>query len=208
MMPLRCSDIIHGFSDFHTRVLRRECFGLKGHSLNEQFDVPSDWEKQHFVMVFHSRLKRIFTTMCFLVLVGIEQGLPFKGIPAKFTTITTQHPPIYLNLTGEIQMLSLLAQCSGTFNTVILVFAPCSYMRLTNSQQANSGWQIHSRMSWSLCCLSLKLLWFGESLLTSVRPEGAFSNFSLPSTLQHIIALCSIHTEICLLGRKLPLQSC
>lgn len=118
----------------------------------------SDWEKQHFVMVFHSRLKRIFTTMCFLVLVGIEQGLPFKGIPAKFTTITTQHPPIYLNLTGEIQMLSLLAQCSGTSNTVILVFAPCSYLRLTNSQQANSGWQIHSRMSWSLCCLSLKLL--------------------------------------------------
>lgn len=75
MMPLRCSDIMHRLSDPQTRVLRKECFELRSHNLNEQFDVCSDCEKPHFVMVSHNGLKRIFNTVSFLVLVGIGQRL-------------------------------------------------------------------------------------------------------------------------------------
>lgn len=124
-------------------------------TVSMKFDVPSDWEKQHFVTVLLNGLNRIFNAMCFLVLVGIGQRLYTKGIPDKFSTKTTQWFPTYLNLTDDRKFMSLLlAQCSGTSSPVVVISAPCSYLRLTNSagQFGIAGWaEVSVVYPWSYC---------------------------------------------------------
>lgn len=96
-MPLRWSGITHGLSESQNRVLGSKWFGLNCHSLNEQFDVPRDFEKNSILSWFCTLDKKttllnwIFNGTCLLVLVYIGQKLYFKTISAEFTAKTARY---------------------------------------------------------------------------------------------------------------------